>query len=59
MSKYGVVSGPYFLAFGPEETPYLNNFHAVFMSMFLVYFEVADVAYRRRHLEAFCKKAVD
>ena len=45
MSKYGVISGPYFPAFGlnteryvfspnagkygPEETPYLDTFHAV------------------------------
>ena len=35
-SKYGVFSGPYFPVFGlntgkygPEETPYLDNFHAV------------------------------
>ena len=36
MSKYGVISGPYFLVFGlnagkygPEITPYLGTFHAV------------------------------
>ena len=36
MSKYGVISGPYFPVFGlntgkygPERTPYLNTFHAV------------------------------
>ena len=41
MSKYGVISGPYFPAFGlnteryivgkygPEITPYLNTFHVV------------------------------
>ena len=36
MSKYGVISGPYFPAFGlntgkygPEITPYLDTFHAV------------------------------
>ena len=36
MSKYGVFSGPYFPEFGlntgkygPEETPYLDAFHAV------------------------------
>ena len=36
MSKYGVFSGPYFPIFspntgkfGPEKTPYLDNFHAV------------------------------
>ena len=30
VSKYGVVSGPYFPAFGPEKTPYLDTFHTVF-----------------------------
>ena len=30
VSKYGVISGPYFPAFGPEITPYLDTFHAVF-----------------------------
>ena len=41
MSKYGVVSGPYFPVFnpetgkyGPEITPYLDNFHAVYMKVF-------------------------
>ena len=37
MSKYGVISGPYFpvfglnteIYFGPEITPYLDNFDAV------------------------------
>ena len=29
VSKYGVFSGPYFPAFGPEKTPYLDTFHAV------------------------------
>ena len=36
MSKYGVISGPYFPVFGintgkygPEITPYLDSFHAV------------------------------
>ena len=29
VSKYGVFSGPYFLAFGPENTPYLDTFHTV------------------------------
>ena len=32
MSKYGLISGPYFPAFGkygPEITPYLDTFHAV------------------------------
>ena len=27
MSKYGVISGPYFPVFGPEITPYLDTFH--------------------------------
>ena len=37
MSKYGVISGPYFPVFcpntgkyGPKITPYLDTFHAVF-----------------------------
>ena len=29
VSKYGVFSGPYFIAFGPEKTPYLDTFHKV------------------------------
>ena len=36
VSKYGVISGPYFFVFGlntkkyePEITPYLDTFHAV------------------------------
>ena len=38
MSKYGVISGPYFPAFGkyePEITPYLDTFHAVQEARFL------------------------
>ena len=38
VSKYGVISGPYFPVFGlntakygPEITPYLENFHAVLL----------------------------
>ena len=45
MSKYGVISGPYFPVFGsvfnpnaekygPEMTPYLDTFHAVLWSRF-------------------------
>ena len=37
VSKYGVISGPYFPVlslntgkYGPEITPYLDTFHAVF-----------------------------
>ena len=29
VSKYGVFSGPYFLVFRPEKTPFLNTFHSV------------------------------
>ena len=29
VSKHGVFSGPYFLVFGLEKTPYLDTFHAV------------------------------
>ena len=39
VSKYGVISGPYFPVFGlntgkyrPEITPYLDTFHAVWRS---------------------------
>ena len=35
--KYGVFSGPYFPAFGPEKTPYLDSFHAVFRLSFVVF----------------------
>ena len=44
MSKYGVISGPYFPVFGlntgkygPEITPYLDTFHAVMHSQNLVF----------------------
>ena len=30
--KYGVFSGPYFPAFRPEKTLYLDTFHAVIIS---------------------------
>ena len=33
MSKYGVISGPYFPVFGPEITPYLDTFHAVIINV--------------------------
>ena len=46
MSKYGTFSGPYFPAFGlnspnvvkygPEKTPYLDTFHAVFCTQFFL-----------------------
>ena len=29
VSKYGVISGPYFPVFRPEITPYLDTFHVV------------------------------
>ena len=29
VSKYGVISGPYFLVFGPAITLYLDSFHPV------------------------------
>ena len=41
VSKYGVFSGPYFLVFvlntgkyGPEKTPYLDTFYAVYPILF-------------------------
>ena len=30
--KYGVISGPFFPVFGPEMTPNLDTFHAVWAS---------------------------
>ena len=40
MSKYGVISGPYFPIFnpstgkyGPEITPYLDTFYAVYVTL--------------------------
>ena len=46
MSKYGVVSGPYFPVFGldtgkygPEVTPYLDTFHAVKGAVKSLYFK--------------------
>ena len=32
VSKYGVFSHPYFPAFGPEKTPYLDTFDTVYIS---------------------------
>ena len=32
VSKYGVFSGPYFPAFGPEKNPYLDTFYTVYIS---------------------------
>ena len=29
VSKYEIFAAPYFPVFGPEKTPYLDNFHAV------------------------------
>ena len=38
MSKYRVISGPYFSVFGPEIIPFLDTFHAVtFSNSFSVY----------------------
>ena len=31
VSKYGVISGPNTGNYGPEITPYLDTFHAVFI----------------------------
>ena len=30
VSRYGVFSGLYFPVLGPEKTPYLDTFHAVY-----------------------------
>ena len=44
MSKYGVISGPYFPVlglntgkYGPGITPYLDTFHAVIISYIISY----------------------
>ena len=34
VSKYGVISGPYFPVFEPEIIPYLGTFHAVIAKTF-------------------------
>ena len=54
VSKYGVISGPYFPVFGlnigkygHEKTPYLGTFHAVFVRpqwMMLGLFHVSCIA---------------
>ena len=51
MSKYGVLSGPYFSVFGantekygPEKTPYLDTFHTV--CIFYIQIEVNDAGDR-------------
>ena len=31
VSRYGVFSGPYCPVFGPEKTPYLDTFYAVYV----------------------------
>ena len=31
VSKYGVISCPYFPVFGPEIIPYSDNFHGVYL----------------------------
>ena len=33
VSKYGIFAGPYFPAFGPEITPYLDTFHTVWLKV--------------------------
>ena len=37
MSKYGVISGPYFTVFRSEITPYLDTFYAVASLYFLTH----------------------
>ena len=48
MSKYGVISGPYFPVFspnagkyGPEMSPYLDTFHAVILNMKCTKYEMS------------------
>ena len=42
VSKHGVFSGPYFPVFGPEKTPYLDTFHAVYVRFILLFFLLID-----------------
>ena len=49
MSKYGVISGPYFPVFGlntgkygSEIAPYLNTFHAVLQFLTMGLFEIYE-----------------
>ena len=55
MSKYGVISGPYFPLFGlntgkygPEVTPYLDTFHPVGFCFFIHRFTRMDFGNRRQ-----------
>ena len=43
MSKYGVFSGQYFPAFGPEKTPYLDTLHAMIKkTLFFIFPRIAS-----------------
>ena len=63
MSKYGVISGPYFPVFGlntgkyeSEITPYLDTFHAVIITNL----SILDICVVHSYTSAgvFCKKTV-
>ena len=63
MSKYGVISGPYFPVFGlntekyrPEITPYLDTFHVVIIANL----SILDICVVHGYTSAgvFCKKTV-
>ena len=44
LSKYGVFSGPNAGKYGPEKTPYLDTFHAVFIIQLRVHiFKLDDI----------------
>ena len=52
MSKYGVISGPYFPVFspntgkyGPKITPYLDTFPAVYVLYIALYFVMSYAVY--------------
>ena len=52
MSKYAVISGPYFPVFspntgkyGPEITPYLDTFPAVYVLYIVLYFIMSYAVY--------------
>ena len=46
MSKYGVISGPYFPVFGPEKTPYSDTFHTVWMLLISVIYKIVVEMYQ-------------
>ena len=60
MSKYGVLSGPYFPVFRPEKIPYLDTLHAVLHLQNLADFSVTPVFLNGQNPlnwpETFCRR---